>query len=126
MSRKNTGPCVVEGCAGDNRIRGLCLNHYQKQYRRENPDYAQRMNERRRAQLTGCTPHDYERAMRVQGGLCAICHLPEKLQADHDHKTGTFRALLCGHCNRAIGNLRDDPERCRNAAIYLEKFNRGS
>ena len=39
--------------------------------------------------------------------------------ADHDHKTEQFRGWLCHKCNLGLGNLNDDPERCKRAMEYL-------
>lgn len=39
---------------------------------------------------------------------------------DHDHITGALRGLLCNFCNRALGNMRDNPVALRQAADYLE------
>ena len=39
--------------------------------------------------------------------------------ADHDHETEEFRGWLCHKCNLGLGNLGDDPERCRRAMEYL-------
>ncbi len=47
-------------------------------------------------------------------------HHEAKLMVDHDHTTGEVRGLLCHNCNRAIGLLREDPERLRRAIEYLE------
>lgn len=66
-----------------------------------------------------------------QHGVCAICKMPEHkinhmtgkidpLSVDHDHKTGDVRALLCNECNRALGNMREDPERIRALLRYAE------
>jgi hypothetical protein len=59
-----------------------------------------------------------------QAGKCAICGGSPKfpkisLCVDHDHKTGHFRGLLCGHCNTALGLFDDDPERLQKAIQYL-------
>jgi hypothetical protein len=70
---------------------------------------------------------DYERMEAEQGGLCAICrgrNLTAKkrvLDIDHDHATGTNRALLCGHCNKGLGHFKDSPDLLVSAAEYLVK-----
>lgn len=66
----------------------------------------------------------YEALLDKQNGLCAICFMPPSgrvkwLCVDHNHTTGEIRGLLCNHCNRAIGLLRDDPQIAANAADYL-------
>jgi Recombination endonuclease VII len=41
-----------------------------------------------------------------QNGNCAVCsvHFDENLlEADHDHLTNKFRALVCHGCNRRVG-----------------------
>jgi hypothetical protein len=67
----------------------------------------------------------YARLLRQQQGVCAVCgDAPsdkEPLNLDHHHETGTVRALLCGHCNRALGLLREDPKRIAALLAYVEK-----
>lgn len=68
---------------------------------------------------------DYDRAYQVQAGKCAGCmrhqsELKARLHVDHDHKTGRFRFLLCGECNRAIGIVREDPKLLRKLADLIE------
>lgn len=82
----------------------------------------------------GITREQYEELSAKQNGLCAICGLPEtsteplrgtlrRLCVDHDHRTGgKFRGLLCGHCNRALGNFKDDIEVVKKAVVYLELY----
>jgi hypothetical protein len=38
---------------------------------------------------------------------------------DHDHDTEEFRGWLCHKCNLGLGNLGDDPDRCKRAMEYL-------
>lgn len=45
---------------------------------------------------------------------------PKRLAVDHDHKTGAIRGFLCGHCNRALGLMADDPMLLRKLAEYIE------
>jgi len=78
--------------------------------------------------LYGITHDDYNALLKKQGGVCAICGNQETiahngkivaLSIDHDHPTNKVRGLLCGSCNRAIGLMKDDPERLMAAANYL-------
>lgn len=75
----------------------------------------------RRYAKYGLSASDYNRMFAQQSGVCAICREPDrKLVVDHDHKTDRVRALLCSHCNSAIGFLRESPLLARAAATYLE------
>ena len=55
-----------------------------------------------------------------QGDRCALCGEPHPEHLDHDHATGSVRALLCQRCNFALGLMRDDPTLLRAAAEYVE------
>jgi hypothetical protein len=79
----------------------------------------------------GLDPAGYDALLQKQGGICAICQLPERvidartgeprrLSVDHCHSTGRVRGLLCGRCNRSIGQFADDHERLLRAAAYLQ------
>lgn len=80
----------------------------------------------------GLTEDEYELMLEAQGGVCAICHRPERvrrgpgeprLSVDHDHITGMVRGLLCQSCNVICGMFRDDPiwanEFANRMASYL-------
>lgn len=83
--------------------------------------------------LYGITLEDYNTLLLNQDGLCAICSKPESvnrvdtifsLSVDHNHKTGEVRGLLCGKCNRALGNFFDSTELLQNAIKYLSGGNK--
>src|SRR6266851_2205326 len=52
----------------------------------------------------GISEEEYERLLRLQNGVCAICkEKPEGwLCVDHCHLTGKVRGLLCKNCNSAL------------------------
>lgn len=70
-----------------------------------------------------------EQMFAEQGEACDTCRRPLALDAksvkgrphiDHDHETGSIRAILCGPCNTALGLVNDSPEILRRMADYLE------
>lgn len=80
----------------------------------------------------GITREQWEAKFEEQRGICAIsaCARPAT-HIDHDHRCcpGTkpvracgkcFRALVCGPCNFALGNVQDDPELLRSLADYID------
>lgn len=58
-----------------------------------------------------------------QGMRCAICRVASgrhrRLAVDHCHKTGRIRGLLCGRCNKMLGQARDSVEFFARAIDYL-------
>jgi len=60
---------------------------------------------------------------RCQNAGCQIpeseCH--KRLALEHDHETGKFRGWLCHQCNISLGLLKDDVQRVRGLANYLEQ-----
>lgn len=51
---------------------------------------------------------EYEAQLKRQNGHCALCpNTPKtrRLDQDHNHRTGEFRGLLCGTCNRVLGYI---------------------
>jgi hypothetical protein len=78
----------------------------------------------------GITLEQWDALYVAQDGRCAICLRPlaadkgqpgQQAAVDHDHETGEIRGLLCRMpCNYGIGVLREEPERLRRAAEYLE------
>lgn len=102
-----------------------CLKEYQKQYHLRNYE---RINERHRQyykenpayafasslkQLHNITTEQYNKMLKEQNGVCAICGKPEtkkdrvgktqRLSVDHNHNTNKVRGLLCQKCNSILG-----------------------
>jgi hypothetical protein len=77
------------------------------------------------AKKYGLTPQQADDLLAAQGGRCAICRSEPsdkrgfRMHVDHDHTTGQVRGILCGPCNRGIGQLGDDPDLLQAAADYL-------
>lgn len=93
------------------------------EYQRSNPEkrFADRLKK------YGITPDEYRRILNDQNEGCAICgsrdsgcSKRERLHVDHCHESGKVRGLLCTNCNQGIGKFKDEPERLRAAARYLE------
>ncbi len=112
----------------------------QRQYREQHIAERRRYSREYMRKRRETTPHLQSGYMRqwaygtdgaelyaAQDGKCAVCEaslaaLPEKQRhLDHCHATGKVRGWLCHHCNTALGHMRDDPERLRAAAEYLER-----
>jgi hypothetical protein len=43
------------------------------------------------------------------------------LVMDHNHKSGKFRGMLCNHCNRGLGNFKDNINTLQAAIEYLRE-----
>ena len=76
----------------------------------------------------GLSESDRTALWEGQGERCASCGDPEpedsqrRFHIDHDHETGAVRGILCHGCNVSLGHLRDDPERIRALADYIERW----
>lgn len=80
-------------------------------------------HEQRVMKTYGLKAGEYDKLLAAQGGVCAICKKSRRgnFDVDHDHKTGLVRGLLCPADNRKVLKYaRNDPERLRRAADYLE------
>lgn len=122
MASKSQSPSAIKWRA-DNKER---LQEYNRQWGKSNPEAkreAQRkayQNNReknleynlwwRRKRLYGIDKAWYDARMIAQEGACEICKKPfaHTPHVDHDHKTGTARALLCSGCNQHVGTLEHE------------------
>ena len=67
---------------------------------------------------------DYDKMFEQQGGVCAICKLPDinsRLHVDHCHDTGKVRKLLCRRCNMVLGRVEENTETLWNMIEYLKE-----
>jgi len=71
----------------------------------------------------GITKEEYQNLFAQQDGVCAICSKPYSrlLDVDHDHSTGKIRGLLCGPCNRGLGQFQDNIALLAAAIEYLTR-----
>ena len=74
----------------------------------------------------GITLEEYEILATQQSNKCAICSQEcpsgRNLAVDHCHTTGKVRALLCIHCNQALGGFKDSLDLLEKAKEYLKKY----
>lgn len=72
---------------------------------------------------------EYKSMLVKQNSRCLLCEIEihidieknrhDKACVDHDHKTGKIRGLLCNHCNRALGLIKDNIEVLNRMIKYL-------
>lgn len=67
----------------------------------------------------GLTLEEFDRRVKAQNGVCAVCKEAPATDVDHDHRTGRVRGILCEPCNGSIGLFHDDPKIIRKAIEYL-------
>ena len=78
----------------------------------------------------GITIQEWEEMFLKQGRRCAACGSYDpgnkggQWATDHDHRQTTrpwrVRGILCQGCNKALGHVKDDPDRLRMLVAYLE------
>lgn len=110
-----------------NRNRDKILERKRKYYHAS--EKAQRANFVSRWKSQGIkdfTYADFERLLKAQNNLCAICKRPNqgkrKLNVDHNHSTGEARELLCTRCNHVVGVL-EGSHVLEDCLRYLVKWN---
>ena len=136
--------------------KGLCNNCYRRHLYEKNPETRARriattlrwraanldryrLTQRNKVlRQSGWNVETYREAWYRQKGKCANpgCRVqfesPEftydrnNLCADHDHKTGKPRGLLCRNCNTALGMVSDDGLRLAGLIEYLQAHGVGA
>ena len=71
----------------------------------------------------GITKEQFDELFKSQDGKCPICtiELKKEIHIDHDHLTGQVRGVLCGKCNKGLGQFNDNIESLTNAIKYLSR-----
>lgn len=100
-----------------------CKRAYNQLYKQTNPEKAK---DTRLRCAYGISYAEYQKMLKEQAGVCAICKTPptgkrrhEVLHVDHDHTTGEVRGLLCKTCNAALGAFQDSTTVIERAINYL-------
>lgn len=95
------------------------LTQYNREWAKRNPE---RAAAHERKKKYGLTAEQFEAMKAAQDGRCAICgEIPEALEVDHCHASSKVRALLCGYCNRGLGQFRDNLAVLEQAVLYLKR-----
>ena len=100
-------------------------NDVAREWRRKNPEKVKLNKLRYHLKKTyGVDLAWFNNAQVEQGGKCAICgEAPRRaLQIDHNHTTGTARALLCPRCNLMLGSVKESQGLLLKAVLYLRRF----
>lgn len=79
----------------------------------------------RRKKIYGIDADEYEGLREKQDRKCPGCLRelsslgPREVHIDHCHDSSVVRGILCGPCNLAVGQAKDDPEVLRRLAEYI-------
>ena len=100
------------------------VQNYYKQWSENNKDYHKDKHLR---YSYGISLEEYNTMREQQNAKCACCGVDEtetprgRLFVDHCHSSGKIRALLCQHCNTALGMVKDDVEILSSLITYLQE-----
>lgn len=121
-------------CVNKKRRENIDLKKKANKKRKEkyanDPEYRKRHKDRVYRNKFGITLEEYNKMFNDQNGCCKLCGIhqsncPKALAVDHCHeheeKTGEIliRGLLCGNCNKGLGNFKDNTETLKLAISYL-------
>lgn len=90
-----------------------------------------RQRNAQRKKRYGLPVEDFEHMLEDAGYACEICRRPVMVggtkgdpalaNVDHCHVSGTIRGILCGTCNKALGQLGDTICSIEAVLMYLRK-----
>lgn len=141
--------CSEEGCNSPYLARGYCSRHYQVKWKFGKPRPEPKRVRPTHCIIPGCnevhesyfmcsrhgrTARNYKMSslqlINAYAGGCEMCGAVENLHIDHNHTCckshrnscgKCVRGVLCGLCNTAIGNLRDDVAILQAGINYLSR-----
>ena len=76
-------------------------------------DEVRKLKKQEKCDICGGTENSGSRNNKHLGKLYALV-------MDHNHKNGKFRGMLCNHCNRGLGNFKDNIQNLEKAILYLK------
>lgn len=89
---------------------------------RDPEGYKMRAKTKRMKALYGMSLQDYQDRFSAQGEKCLICEARDSdFHVDHCHSTGEVRGILCGTCNRGLGQFKDNITILLSAVDYLNQ-----
>lgn len=106
------------------RVEGRCIHcaaHPARPGRRLCESCSIKMIHQRRQATHQISPETFRDMLRAQNNRCAICETEfgDRIEIDHDHVSGKVRKLLCGKCNRVLGQANESIHILAAAARYL-------
>lgn len=126
--------CIIDNCGKKHRSNGFCDTHYDEERRKGgilSPYSEEYVIAQKRVAFLRClrdagwTEERFIAFNYAQGGLCYLCcgvsyqnGNPMRLCADHNHKTGEPRGLICQKCNSPLW-IYEDPDMASRIERYL-------
>jgi hypothetical protein len=118
-----------------------CKDSFDRKYYKDNLkelkayrlNYHRTVSKKKNLEEKGWTEELFESTFSEQDGKCAVCGDTITVFctkgdrtvacADHEHSDPPKpRGLLCTFCNVGLGYFRDNPDRLRAAAEYVERY----
>lgn len=115
-------PCHIETASDWAKANRESRREYNREWARQNPD---KVKASKRKTTYGISEDDYAALRLAQNAKCAACH--DTLQGgrreaiDHSHESGVVRGILCCWCNKALGHAKENADRLRALASYVEQ-----